>query len=75
LIEYGLEDAMLAILRARPKVDALDLKKMTALHVACGKGDLDLIKLLVRNSICMSFDFCIGSHNVILHRLKEAMPM
>lgn len=37
------------VLRAKPKVDAVDSKKMTALHIAAGKGNIDAVKLLVLN--------------------------
>lgn len=47
-LEYEEEEAMEIILRAKPKVDAVDPKKMTALHVAAGKGSVELVKLLVR---------------------------
>lgn len=39
---------MEVILRAKPNVDATDAKKMTALHVAAGKCNVELVKLLVR---------------------------
>jgi ankyrin repeat protein len=35
------------ILKNKPKVDAVDAKKMTALHVAAGKGNLEILRLLV----------------------------
>lgn len=39
------------VLRAKPKVDAADAKKMTALHIAAGKGNIDAVKLLVLNAM------------------------
>lgn len=39
------------ILKAKPKVDAADAKKMTALHVAAGKGNLEIVRLLVRVTV------------------------
>uniref|UniRef100_K3W7B9 Uncharacterized protein n=1 Tax=Globisporangium ultimum (strain ATCC 200006 / CBS 805.95 / DAOM BR144) TaxID=431595 RepID=K3W7B9_GLOUD len=45
--QYEEEESMEVLLRAKPKVDAVDPKKMTALHVAAGKGNLDIVKLLV----------------------------
>jgi ankyrin repeat protein len=48
LAEYEEEDAVEILLRAKPKADATDAKKMTPLHVAAGKNNLALVKLLVR---------------------------
>ncbi|GLD91762.1 hypothetical protein PINS_up000295 [Pythium insidiosum] len=45
--QYEEEEAVQMLLRAKAKVDAVDSKKMTALHVAAGKGNFELVKLLV----------------------------
>lgn len=39
------------LLRAKPNVNAVDPKRMTALHVAAGKGNLELVRLLVRTTV------------------------
>ncbi|KAJ0396820.1 hypothetical protein P43SY_006597 [Pythium insidiosum] len=46
-LQYEEEEAVQILLRAKAKVDAVDSKKMTALHVAAGKGNIELVKLLV----------------------------
>ncbi|KAI9995471.1 hypothetical protein PInf_012536 [Phytophthora infestans] len=45
--EYEEEESLKLLLRAKPKVDAVDSKKMTALHVAVGKGNLEIVQLLI----------------------------
>ncbi|KAG6969591.1 hypothetical protein JG688_00005245 [Phytophthora aleatoria] len=45
--EYEEVDSLKLLLRAKPKVDAVDNNKMTALHVAVGKGNLEIVQLLV----------------------------
>ena len=35
------------LLKAKAKVDAVDNKKMTALHIAVGKSNLELVQLLI----------------------------
>lgn len=49
--EYEEPEAMEVILRAKPSVDAVDAKKMTALHVAAGKCSLEIAKLLVGQEV------------------------
>lgn len=45
--EFEEAEALEMILKNKPKVDAVDAKKMTALHVAAGKGNLEIVRLLV----------------------------
>jgi ankyrin repeat protein len=45
--EFEEVEALEMILKNKPKVDAVDAKKMTALHVAAGKGNLEILRLLV----------------------------
>lgn len=70
--EYEEEEAMELILRAKPKVDAGDPKKMTALHVAAGKGNLDVVKLLVRLNLTFAI-YCLLAHLFCLRRLSEVV--
>lgn len=46
--EFEEVDAIEMVLKAKPKVDAADGKKMTALHVGAGKGNLEILQILVR---------------------------
>ncbi|KAL3673475.1 hypothetical protein V7S43_001185 [Phytophthora oleae] len=45
--EYEEVESLKLLLRAKAKVDAVDNKKMTALHVAVGKGNLEIAQLLI----------------------------
>lgn len=45
--EYEEVESLKLLLSAKPKVDAVDNKKMTALHVAVGKGNFEIVQLLV----------------------------
>ncbi|KAE9029606.1 hypothetical protein PF005_g1645 [Phytophthora fragariae] len=45
--EYEEVESLKLLLRAKAKVDAVDNKKMMALHVAVGKGNLEIVQLLI----------------------------
>lgn len=45
--EYEEVESLKLLLRAKSKVDAVDNKKMTALHIAVGKGNLEIVQLLI----------------------------
>ena len=45
--EYGEVEILKLLLGGKANVDAADSKKMTALHVAVGKGNLEIVQLLL----------------------------
>ncbi|KAI9911496.1 hypothetical protein PsorP6_009528 [Peronosclerospora sorghi] len=45
--EYEEETVLKLLLKAKANVNAVDMKKMTALHIAVGKGNLEIVQLLI----------------------------
>ncbi|KAI9911598.1 hypothetical protein PsorP6_009588 [Peronosclerospora sorghi] len=45
--EYEEETVLKLLLKSKANVNAVDMKKMTALHIAVGKGNLEIVQLLI----------------------------
>ncbi|KAI9906838.1 hypothetical protein PsorP6_002811 [Peronosclerospora sorghi] len=45
--EYEEETVLKLLLKAKAIVNAVDMKKMTALHIAVGKGNLEIVQLFI----------------------------
>ncbi|KAI9916741.1 hypothetical protein PsorP6_016989 [Peronosclerospora sorghi] len=45
--QYEEEAVLKLLLKAKTNVNVVDMKKMTALHIAVGKGNLEIVQLLI----------------------------
>ncbi|KAI9909437.1 hypothetical protein PsorP6_015040 [Peronosclerospora sorghi] len=45
--EYEEETVVKLMLKSKANVNAVDMKKMTALHIAVGKGNLEIVQILI----------------------------
>ncbi|KAI9906922.1 hypothetical protein PsorP6_004197 [Peronosclerospora sorghi] len=64
--EYEEETVLKLLLKAKANVNAVDMKKMTALHIAVGKGNLEIVQLLIETGRA-NINAVDGKGNTPLH--------